>query len=130
MSALPFLIFGVLKPTIISEDFYRDWFTQERLVQFVSKGIASQATLYQEIKFPGIPIAGNSNNFLALVPTQKINGHDDLQHSLFPKLNDPLLEEYSNSEVMEVDRSEVRSYELIQDYSLVPLDSGRCSSHS
>lgn len=130
MSALPFLVLEILKPTIVSEDGWRDWFTTERLPQFVLKGIALRAILYREIPFPGIPTSANSHDFLVLVQTKEANVHDHPQHRPFLKLNDLDPEESSKSEIMKDYQIEVRDYELIQDFYPEPRDSGRCFSLS
>jgi hypothetical protein len=127
MSALPFLVFEISKPTIVSEDGWRDWFTTERLPQFVLKGTACRAILFREIPFPGIPTSANCHDFLALVQIQVMNVHYDPQHRRILKPNDLAPEESSNSEIMKDDQSEVRHYELIQDFYPEPWDSGRYS---
>ncbi|KAH8652234.1 hypothetical protein BX600DRAFT_472165 [Xylariales sp. PMI_506] len=122
MSAPPYLIFGLSKPTTISENLWIDWYTRERLPQLISSKVALRATLYREIPFPGFPVPANRHDFLVLVQTDSVDGHDDSRISNLPNTSDLFLSQSQSAVLMENHHSEVRDYKLIQDFYPEPCD--------
>lgn len=124
MSAPPVLIFGLSKPTNISEGLWTEWYTTERLPQLVEKGIATRAALYREILFPGTPPVQREHDFLVLVQTNIQEGHETQLIAELPTTSEIFSREGSDLTISKNHLAEVRDYTLVQDYCPGSPESG------
>ncbi|KAF2095812.1 hypothetical protein NA57DRAFT_58885 [Rhizodiscina lignyota] len=123
MPTAPYLLWEKSRPVSIDEDLWTKWYIEERLPYFVKHNIATNASLYKEIKAPGFRGSeGDACKFLALYQT---NLEEPLESLKYPRV--PTATEFVPGKQIETcGEIHGRIYKLIQDYD--PKSIGQCET--